>query len=144
MPDAGLWEFRGRQHTHTYSAVLCWAACDRLGRIAGRLGLEPEKAEWSAEAARTLERRFELQRLDFEPRVFYRLTSNWLEMNLRFMSRDHGTRAIKDLIARDVLDGLDRAGIRVACVPYRVVEMPPWPPRAGSGDERDEVSGRRG
>ena len=55
-----------------------------------------DPAEISAEAARTLERRFELQRLDFEPRVFYRLTSNWLEMNLRFMSRDHGTRVIKD------------------------------------------------
>ncbi len=103
-----------------------------------------DPAEISAEAARTLERRFELQRLDFEPRVFYRLTSNWLEMNLRFMSRDHGTRVIKDLIARDVLDGLDRAGIRVACVPYRVVEMPPWPPRAGSGDDRGEVPERRG
>ncbi len=55
-PDAGLWEFRGRQHTHTYSAVLCWAACDRLGRIAGRLGLQPEKADWTAEAARIKER----------------------------------------------------------------------------------------
>ncbi len=55
-PDAGLWEFRGRQHTHTYSAVLCWAACDRLGRIAGRLGLAREKAEWTAEAARIRDR----------------------------------------------------------------------------------------
>ena len=86
-------------------------------------------AELSAEAARTLERRFDLQRLDFEPRVFVRLTPNWLEMNLRFMSRDHGTRAIKDLIARDMLDGFERAGIRVASVPYRVTELPaPFPP----------------
>jgi GH15 family glucan-1,4-alpha-glucosidase len=30
QPDAGLWEFRGRAHVHTYSAVMCWAACDRL------------------------------------------------------------------------------------------------------------------
>ena len=51
-PDAGLWEFRGRQHTHTYSATLCWAACDRLARIAGRLGLAREHAEWTAEATR--------------------------------------------------------------------------------------------
>lgn len=91
-----------------------------------------DPAEISAEAARTLERRFELQRLDFEPRVFYRLTANWLEMNLRFMSRDHGTRAIKDLIARDVLDGLDRAGLRVASVPYRIVETPPEPGTSGA------------
>ena len=107
------------------------AAVERIVLDAARRhAVDP--AEISAEAARSLERRFELQRLDFEPRVFFRLLPNWLEMNLRFMSRDHGTRAIKDLIARDVLDGLDRAGLRVASVPYRVVDMPPWPapPRA--------------
>ena len=105
-----------------------------------------DPAELSAEAARTLERRFDLQRLDFAPRVFVRLTPNWLEMTVRFMSRDHGTRAVKDLIARDVLGGLDRAGVRVASVPYRVVGMPPWPGGnggrpgavgAGSGGEAD-------
>jgi small-conductance mechanosensitive channel len=90
-----------------------------------------DPGELSAEAARTLEQRFDLQRLDFEPRVFFRLTANWLEMNLRFTSRDHGTRAVKDLIARDVLDEFDRAGIRVASVPYRVVEMPSWPAPPG-------------
>src|SRR5690606_39617461 len=39
QPDAGLWEFRGRRAVHTYSSVMCWAACDRLARIATRLGL---------------------------------------------------------------------------------------------------------
>lgn len=81
-----------------------------------------DPAEISAEAAESLERRFELRRLDFEPKVFLRLTPNWLEMNLRFVSRDHGTRAVKDLIARDVLVGLDHAQIRVASVPYRLVD----------------------
>lgn len=37
QPDAGLWEFRMREETHTYSAVMCWAACDRLANIAKRL-----------------------------------------------------------------------------------------------------------
>lgn len=54
-PDAGLWEYRGRTRVHTYSAALCWAACDRLGRIAGRLGLQGEAASWRAEAARLRE-----------------------------------------------------------------------------------------
>src|SRR3546814_8222486 len=35
-PDAGLWELRTRQQVHTYSAVMCWAACDRLAKIATR------------------------------------------------------------------------------------------------------------
>ena len=87
-----------------------------------------DPAEISTEAARTLERRFELQRLDFEPRVYYRLTPNWLEMNLRIMSSDHGTRAIKDLIAREVLREFDKVGIRIASVPYRLVDVPTWSP----------------
>ena len=31
-PDAGLWEFRAAHAPHTYSATLCWAACDRLSQ----------------------------------------------------------------------------------------------------------------
>jgi GH15 family glucan-1,4-alpha-glucosidase len=33
----GLWEFRGRTEVHTYTAAMCWAACDRLAKIAVRL-----------------------------------------------------------------------------------------------------------
>ena len=47
-PDAGLWEYRGRAAVHTYSAVMCWTAVDRLARIAGRLGLEDRAAHWRA------------------------------------------------------------------------------------------------
>ncbi|MEO7362728.1 MAG: glycoside hydrolase family 15 protein, partial [Gemmatimonadaceae bacterium] len=39
QPDAGIWEFRGRLEPHTFSAVMCWAACDRLARIAAHIGL---------------------------------------------------------------------------------------------------------
>jgi GH15 family glucan-1,4-alpha-glucosidase len=45
-PDAGLWEYRGRARVHTYSAVMCWAACDRLARIALRLELPEDAARW--------------------------------------------------------------------------------------------------
>jgi GH15 family glucan-1,4-alpha-glucosidase len=51
VPDAGLWEFRGRAEVHTYTAAMCWAACDRLARIAGRLGLDERQALWSERAA---------------------------------------------------------------------------------------------
>ncbi|MGE0486229.1 MAG: glycoside hydrolase family 15 protein [Gammaproteobacteria bacterium] len=50
QPDAGLWEYRGIAKVHTFSAVMCWAACDRLARIAGRLGLEERYAAWRARA----------------------------------------------------------------------------------------------
>ena len=51
-PDAGLWELRGTTRVHTFSTVMCWAACDRLARIAARLGLPGRTAKWREEAAR--------------------------------------------------------------------------------------------
>jgi GH15 family glucan-1,4-alpha-glucosidase len=45
-PDAGLWEFRTRAAVHTYSSVMCWAACDRLANAARRIGLEDRAVFW--------------------------------------------------------------------------------------------------
>lgn len=49
-PDAGLWEFRGRQGVHTYSSVMCWVAADRLAKIAAQLGLREREAHWRSRA----------------------------------------------------------------------------------------------
>ena len=49
-PDAGPWEYRRRQRVHTHSATMCWVACDRLARIAGRLGLADRAEHWRAHA----------------------------------------------------------------------------------------------
>ena len=51
QPDASLWEFRGRENVHTYSAVMCWAACDRLGNAAAKLGLQDRADHWNTRAA---------------------------------------------------------------------------------------------
>lgn len=50
QPDAGLWEFRTRQEVHTYSAVMSWAACDRLAKAAEWLGKEDRAKLWSDRA----------------------------------------------------------------------------------------------
>jgi GH15 family glucan-1,4-alpha-glucosidase len=50
QPDAGLWEFRGRAEVHTYSSVMCWAACDRLAKIAVHLNLAPQCKFWRERA----------------------------------------------------------------------------------------------
>jgi len=49
-PDAGPWEYRGRQRVHTHSATMCWVACDRLARIAALIGLSDRAAHWRREA----------------------------------------------------------------------------------------------
>lgn len=49
-PDAGLWELRTTEHVHTFSSVMCWAACDRLARIACQLRLDERAAHWREHA----------------------------------------------------------------------------------------------
>ncbi|MDK9726274.1 MAG: glycoside hydrolase family 15 protein [Sterolibacteriaceae bacterium MAG5] len=52
QPDAGLWELRGSTRVHTFSSVMCWAACDRLARIAAHLGLSGRAGYWRDHADR--------------------------------------------------------------------------------------------
>ena len=49
-PDAGIWEYRNRADIHTSSAFMCWAACDRLSRIAYRLGYPDRGVLWAGRA----------------------------------------------------------------------------------------------
>ena len=49
-PDAGIWEYRGRQRVHTHSAAMCWAGCQRLSAIATRIGLDDRAKYWNAVA----------------------------------------------------------------------------------------------
>ncbi len=51
-PDAGPWELREKEAVHSFSSVMCWAACDRLARIAGTLGRADRKEFWKGEAKR--------------------------------------------------------------------------------------------
>ncbi|MEL7444815.1 MAG: glycoside hydrolase family 15 protein [Pseudomonadota bacterium] len=58
QPDAGLWEFRTRQEVHTYSAVMCWAACDRLANVAEHIG-QPERGTIWRERADSIRTKIE-------------------------------------------------------------------------------------
>jgi len=51
-PDAGLWELRGMERVHTFSSVMCWAACAALAGIAARLELDDRAAHWRNRADR--------------------------------------------------------------------------------------------
>jgi GH15 family glucan-1,4-alpha-glucosidase len=53
-PDAGIWEYRGRQRVHTYSAAMCWAGCSRLATIARHLRL-PDRARYWDERANAIQ-----------------------------------------------------------------------------------------
>lgn len=50
QPDAGMWELRSRAHVHTSSSLMCWAACDRLAKIAYHLGEHNRCTFWEGRA----------------------------------------------------------------------------------------------
>ena len=56
QPDAGMWELRTRARVHTSSALMCWAACDRLAKIAVVLKL-PHRATYWADHASVMQER---------------------------------------------------------------------------------------
>jgi GH15 family glucan-1,4-alpha-glucosidase len=68
-PDAGLWELRTRMRPHTSSAIICWAGCDRLAKIAAHLGIADRAELWRARAneikAATFERAWSEERKSF-------------------------------------------------------------------------------
>jgi len=53
-PDAGMWELRSRARVHTSSSLMCWAACDRLGKIARALN-EGDRARYWEDRAQIIE-----------------------------------------------------------------------------------------
>lgn len=62
---------------------------------------------------------------DFRPKVYYRLTDNWLELSVRFVTTEHGVRDVKDAISRDLLAEFDAAGIGLASATFEIVGLPP-------------------
>ncbi len=87
-------------------------------------------------AVRRLEQRYEVRPLDLEPRVYWRLTDNWLELAVRFVAETHGVRTLKDAISREIIAGLDAAKIEIASATYDIVGFPPIEIRRGPARER--------
>lgn len=80
--------------------------------------------EMSEECLKEMEQRYSLNRSDLEPRVFWRLTDNWLEMSVRFVTEDHGIRYVKDAMSRDVMKAFEQAGLSIASGTYAILEFP--------------------
>lgn len=72
-----------------------------------------------------LKDRFGIDVGEIDPRAFWCITDNWLEITVRFLAPDHGIREMKDRMSREILAGLDAAKIGIASGTYAIVEMPP-------------------
>ncbi|HEX3998539.1 MAG TPA: mechanosensitive ion channel domain-containing protein [Pirellulales bacterium] len=82
-------------------------------------------SDLGADAAKELRRRYPVDIDDWEPRVYWRLTDNWLELTVRFLTRTHDIRSLKDRMSREIIKSLDEAHIGIASSTYDVVGFPP-------------------
>ena len=82
-------------------------------------------AALSAEARQEMERRYFVKLGDLQPKVYYRITDNWLELTLRFITEERGVRDLKDAMSRDILRAFDEAGIGIASATFEIVGLPP-------------------
>ena len=62
---------------------------------------------------------------DLNPRVYLRITDNWVELSVRFIAPVHGVRPLKDAMSRDILTQFEAARIGIASGTYEIVGMPP-------------------
>jgi small-conductance mechanosensitive channel len=79
----------------------------------------------SAPVRRDMERKYFIDFETLTPKVYYRLTDNWLELSLRFVVTPHGVRNLKDELSRMLLDRFEAAHISIASATYDVVGFPP-------------------
>jgi len=76
------------------------------------------------EAIAQMERRYPVPRTEVEPRVFVRMTDNWMELAARFVVPVRHSRTLKSDLARRVRERYDAAGIEVASATMDVTVRP--------------------
>lgn len=80
--------------------------------------------EMSKPLRENLERKYGIQISDMVPKVFYRLTDNWLELSARFIVPEHGVRFVKDAISRDIIEEMDKINVEIASATFDIVGLP--------------------
>ena len=114
-----LWEEMHLPITYTDDR----AEAERVLLDVARRHTQDYRAQGDAAIERMLQR-YSMPPATLEPRVFYRITDNWLELGLRFVAPVHGARELKDAMSRDILAGFDAAGIGIASATYDIVGFP--------------------
>lgn len=114
-----LWEEMRIPVTYTADRTRAEAILLDAARRHGANGQEASHAALSH-----LGRRYFVDTPDLQPAVYYRITDNWLELTVRFVTDVRGVRDVKDAMSREILTKLDEAGIGIASATFDIVGMP--------------------
>ena len=99
-------------------------AAERVLMEAAR-GRAIEGGKLDESAILRMQNQYYINSVDLDPKVYLRITDNWLELTVRFLTVEHGVRDVKDEMSREILKGLDAAGIGIASATYDIVGFPP-------------------
>jgi small-conductance mechanosensitive channel len=86
-----------------------------------------------------IQRRYFLRTADIKPHVYFRLTSNWVEMSIRFVARAYEVRQLKNVMTREILQGLEQLGVSIASTTFEVVGLPHMNVHLEYEDDRQSV-----
>jgi small-conductance mechanosensitive channel len=78
----------------------------------------------AAEKKEELKERFGVEPIELDPKVYFRITDNWLELTVRFVIGTHRIRGAKDAMSRYIVVELEKAGIGIASATYDIVGFP--------------------
>ena len=67
------------------------------------------------------EARYDVRLDQAVPKVYWRITNDWLDLTLRYLAPERGTREIKDAINRTIINEFDASGIELANTTIEVV-----------------------
>ncbi len=84
-----------------------------------------QTGEMSRQALEAMQARYFVKPADLDPKVYYRITDNWLELTVRFVASEYGARDLKDAMSREILAQFDGAGIGIASATFEIVGLPP-------------------
>jgi small-conductance mechanosensitive channel len=82
-------------------------------------------SEASEQSMEHMRRHYTQVNADTRPRVYMRITDNWVELTVRFIVPAQGTRELKDRMSREILEAFEKAGIGIASGTYDIVGLPP-------------------
>ncbi|MFL5377546.1 MAG: mechanosensitive ion channel family protein [Myxococcales bacterium] len=108
---------------------------ERVCLDAARVATEEVVREAAAQLAKRSNLAFPAD--DLEPRVYLRLTDNWIEMSIRFLSRPLAVREVKDRISRRLFSAFQEEGIAIATTSMEVVGIAPVRLEGASFDETE-------
>jgi small-conductance mechanosensitive channel len=101
------------------------ARIERILLEAGQRHTQPIVDE-AREALGQIEGRFFIaEPAEVEPKVYLRMTDNWIELSLRYLARSRGNRALSDAINREVLARMEAEKLEVGSSTYDIVGFPP-------------------